>query len=147
MQLGKVERCYSSFILVRIAVTPLCLCPRGTTACNESDMYNVCLNKGITKVRGHVLHSEPPWKVDMIRWSYVRQCHCLAHLSGFDRRKSVIPRTKKAVARWPFLTCSHKVRGWIWVDVLSVLFNDVINYCEMTESARSIGVMIHRGGI
>jgi len=150
MQLGKVERCavILQFLYVSpIAVTPLCLCPRGTTACKESEMYNVWSNEGTKKLRGHVLHSEPSRKVDLIRRSYVRQCHCLAQLSGCDRWKSVVPRTKKTVARCPFLTCSQKVRGWIWVDDLSVLFNDVINYCEMTEWARSIDVMIQRCGI
>jgi hypothetical protein len=62
-------------------------------------------------VRGHVLSSEPLWKVDVIRESFVGQCHCLDHSAGFDRRKSVEPRTKKAVARCPVLTCIQKVRG------------------------------------
>jgi hypothetical protein len=61
------QSCFISLMLVRIAVTPLCLCLRGTTACNESEKHNTCLNKGIQKVREHVLNSEPSWKVDMIR--------------------------------------------------------------------------------
>jgi len=51
-KLKGAQSCYISFMSVRIAVTPLCLCLRGTTACNESEKYNMCLNKDIHKGEG-----------------------------------------------------------------------------------------------